>query len=153
MSQQRSPKVGDKILSITQNTVGEIVDYDYCTISVVWKGHSCVFTYDWPLSSSAQKEFEIQTPNDISNAVKREGYHLNTIEKGEVGEISKIREEVEELIDAENQKNPVMALVELSDIIGAIELFLEKHHPSITVKDLITMSEATKRAFLSGARK
>lgn len=82
------------------------------------------------------------------------GYHLKHIEKGQIGELSKIIEEVEELKDSWEQKNKVMALLELSDIIGAISYFLENHYSNkITVEDLITMSLATKRAFQSGKRK
>lgn len=81
------------------------------------------------------------------------GYHINKIAKGVYGEISKIIEESFELNDANEQKNNVMILVELSDIIGAISGYLNKHHPTITLKDLQKMAEATYRAFMSGDRK
>jgi ornithine carbamoyltransferase len=81
------------------------------------------------------------------------GYHTVDIPKGVYGESSKILEEVNELIDAENQGANIMALNELSDIIGAINGYLEKNHPTITLNDLIKMSEITKRAFVSGHRK
>jgi ornithine carbamoyltransferase len=81
------------------------------------------------------------------------GYHTIHIPKGVYGDSSKILEEVNELIDAENQGANIMALNELSDIIGAINGYLEKNHPTITLNDLITMSEITKRAFVSGHRK
>lgn len=80
------------------------------------------------------------------------GYHLKEIAKGEVGELSKIYEEVEEIKDAEEQGVDIMLLVELSDLIGAIDLYLKKHHSSITVYDLIDMSEVTQRAFKTGGR-
>ncbi len=81
------------------------------------------------------------------------GYHLKEIKKGEVGELSKIYEEVEEIKDAAEQGVDVMLLVELSDLVGAITLYLEKHHPSITIEDLQKMSNVTRRAFESGGRK
>ena len=82
------------------------------------------------------------------------GYHLKEIPKGTLGESSKIKEELEELLDAEDQKNKVMILCELSDIIGAIDLYLYKHfNDTITIEDLVTMQKATKRAFKSGDRK
>ena len=81
------------------------------------------------------------------------GYHLQDIEKGEVGELSKIYEEVEEIKDAADQGIEIMLLVELSDLIGAIDLYLKKKHPSITLEDLIKMSNVTQRAFISGGRK
>ncbi len=80
-------------------------------------------------------------------------YHQTKITKGIVGEVSKIKEELQELEDALQQNNPVMALVELSDICAAIIEFLEKHHPSLKIIDIITMAEATRSAFKDGSRK
>lgn len=80
------------------------------------------------------------------------GYHLKEIEKGILGELSKIYEEVEEVKDAEEQGINIMLLVELSDMLGAVESYLEKHHPSITLQDLIKMKDVTKRAFETGGR-
>jgi len=79
-------------------------------------------------------------------------YHFNTIHRGELGEVSKIEEELEELKDAYNQDCVIMALTELADLYGAIEAHLEKHQPNITMEDLRKMNEATKRAFRSGRR-
>lgn len=80
------------------------------------------------------------------------GYHLREIPRGTIGESSKILEEVLELQDAEAQEAKIMALVELSDLIGAIALYLEKHHPQTTIDDLIIMSRITRRAFENGRR-
>jgi len=80
------------------------------------------------------------------------GYHKKHIEKGVLGEFSKVLEEVEEIKDAIDQECKIMELVELSDLYGAIELYIEnKHH--ISMADLKKMSDITKRAFKSGARK
>lgn len=81
------------------------------------------------------------------------GYHLSEIQKGTFGEVSKIKEEVAELEDAIVQGAKVMALVELSDLIGAIEGFLKNYFPDITLEDLFIMSKITKRAFENGERK
>jgi hypothetical protein len=81
------------------------------------------------------------------------GYHIKKIKKGQIGEASKILEEVHELIDSEQQDCKIMALVELSDIYGAVELYLKKHHPNISMNDLKKMSDITQRAFKTGARK
>lgn len=83
---------------------------------------------------------------------EKPGYHINDITKGEVGESSKILEEVYEVQDAEQQECKIMVLVELSDLIGAVSLYLEKHHPDTTIDDLITMSRITRRAFANGHR-
>lgn len=81
------------------------------------------------------------------------GYHIEEIKKGVLGESSKILEEINELIDSEKQDCRVMSLVELSDIIGAVESYLNNKFPSITVSDLMRMSAVTKRAFRNKHRK
>lgn len=78
------------------------------------------------------------------------GYHTRKIEKGNLGMPSKIREEFEEFEDAMKQGNPVMAVHELTDLIGAIEAFVANYN--FTLTDLLTMKEATKRAFRDGTR-
>ena len=80
------------------------------------------------------------------------GYHLAPIAKGQLGEISKIAEELEELADAQAQGNRIMMMVELSDLYGAIEHFLEKHTPGIAMSDLAVMAATTRRAFENGRR-
>lgn len=80
------------------------------------------------------------------------GYHAAEIKKGIVGEISKIQEELDELVDAWNQDCKVMSLVELADMLGAIDAFLEVHFPGFGLYDLIKMSNITKRAFRNGFR-
>lgn len=79
------------------------------------------------------------------------GYHKNKIPKGVLGEFSKIKEEFLEAEDAIEQENNIMLLVELSDLIGAIESYCENNH-NITLGDLLIMSKATKNAFNDGTR-
>lgn len=81
------------------------------------------------------------------------GYHLSSIQKGVPGEPSKIFEECEEFMDSIDQGVSIMALVELADMLGAVELYLAKHHPTITLNDLKSMSDVTKRAFQNGHRR
>lgn len=78
------------------------------------------------------------------------GYHKKDIKKGVLGEFSKIREEFLEAEDAYEQGNTVMLFIELSDLIGAIEKLTSKYN--ISIEDLITMKDATVRAFEEGAR-
>lgn len=80
------------------------------------------------------------------------GYHLADIKRGVFGEDSKIFEEIDEFADALDQGVALMALIELSDLIGAIKGWLAKYHPSITLADLDKMAEVTKRVFESGHR-
>jgi len=79
------------------------------------------------------------------------GYHSKEIERGKFGEFSKIKEEFLEAEDALEQNNPIMLLVELSDLIGAIEGYCLKNH-NISIDDLLKMKEATKKAFNDGTR-
>lgn len=81
------------------------------------------------------------------------GYHQSNITKGTVGELSKIYEEIDEVKDADLQKCKLMVLQELSDTVGAISHYLDVHHPSISIYDLIEMAQITKRAFEHGDRK
>jgi hypothetical protein len=92
-----------------------------------------------------------QSPNH-ENAVVKPGYHLVTIPKGVLGEISKIREELDELTDAMAQGSRIMAMVELSDMMGAVQAFMDKHLPGVTMEDLLTFSSITTRAFANGRR-
>lgn len=80
------------------------------------------------------------------------GYHKTGIQKGELGEPSKINEEFLEFVDAKHQGNSVMELVELSDLIGAIEAYTTKHY-NISLDELIKMTRATQSAFKDGSRK
>lgn len=79
------------------------------------------------------------------------GYHKRVIDKGVFGEPSKISEEFFEFADALEQNNVLMALQELSDMLGAIEAYVNKYNMSLN--DLIKMKDATRRAFESGHRK
>jgi hypothetical protein len=81
------------------------------------------------------------------------GYHIKKINKGRVGEASKIVEEVEEFQDSLDQNCKIMALLELSDVYGAMETYLERHHPGTTMDDIKCMSAITRRAFRDGSRK
>lgn len=55
------------------------------------------------------------------------GFHKREIQKGTYGELSKIQEELEEAFDAEEQGQDLMLLIELSDMIGAIEGVAKKY--------------------------
>lgn len=80
-----------------------------------------------------------------------QGYHLVKIEKGIVGTISKIEEELNELKDAESQNSKIMIMVELSDLYGAIEAYCQTQ--GVSMEDLKIFSDITKRAFKNGSRK
>lgn len=79
------------------------------------------------------------------------GYHKTEIEKGIFGEFSKIKEEFLEAQDALEQNNHIMLLVELSDLLGAIDAYVKQFN--LSIEDLIIMKNATKSAFEDGSRK
>lgn len=78
-------------------------------------------------------------------------YHKKEIQKGVLGEFSKIKEEFEELEDAVEQGEKLLQLCELSDLIGAIESYSENKH-NTSLMDLIRFSILTKSAFKEGKR-
>lgn len=78
------------------------------------------------------------------------GYHTKQIQKGELGEFSKIKEEFEELEDAYSQNDPIMIICECSDIIGAIKHYVSKFN--LTIDDLISFNNKTENAFKVGKR-
>lgn len=80
------------------------------------------------------------------------GYHIDKIEKRRFGTLGKIQEEVEELFDAVAQGSKVMALVELSDLYGAMEGYLAENYPGIQMGDLEKFAAITRRAFENGHR-
>lgn len=77
---------------------------------------------------------------------------MSIIPKGVLGDLSKLQEELMEAVDAEQQNNPIMTLVELSDLYGAMESYLVKRFPKFSMEDLAKMSNTTKRAFINGRR-
>lgn len=80
------------------------------------------------------------------------GYHKRDIQKGVLGEVSKITEEYTEFIDANEQGSRIMELVELSDLVGAITFYVKNKY-GMGITDLVSFSNITKRAFEDGTRK
>lgn len=89
--------------------------------------------------------------SSIIHDSKLPGYHNALIPKNSVGSFDKILEEFEELKDAKMCGNKIMELVEISDLIGAIELYVKKEY-NINLNDLDIMNKTTQRAFLNGRR-
>lgn len=65
-------------------------------------------------------------------------FHTTPIKRGIYGELSKIQEELDEAIDAEAQNQELMLLIELSDMIGAIEGVSKKY--GFTIEQLLAFS-------------
>lgn len=79
------------------------------------------------------------------------GYHKRTINKGIYGEFSKIKEEFEELEDSFLQNDKILQMCELTDLLGAIEGYAQKHF-YLTLGDLKKFSDKTKAAFRENKR-
>lgn len=67
---------------------------------------------------------------------QKPGYHLREIPKGVVGEASKILEEAAEFAEALEQGAKLMAIIELSDMRGAVEAYLKNYHDGVTLQEL-----------------
>lgn len=78
---------------------------------------------------------------NITNSFK---WHKKEIKKGIYGELSKVEEELAEAKDALEQNNTLMYLIELSDIVGAVEGIIEKH--GLSLEELITFSDKVKES-------
>ncbi len=78
-------------------------------------------------------------------------YHKRFIQKGTLGEYSKIKEEFDELTDAYEQEDKILQLCELCDLVGAIEAYAETFN--ISLDDLIKMKNKTRESFIEGKRK
>lgn len=78
------------------------------------------------------------------------GYHVKAIPRGKYGEFSKIEEEFLEAKDALEQGNKIMVLLELSDLVGAIEAYAKKFNMSLD--EVLKMKNATQKAFEDGTR-
>lgn len=91
-------------------------------------------------------------PQNPALSINKPGYHKTKINKRAYGSAGKIQEELDELNDAHEQGSKVMVLVELCDLYGALEGFLEANYPDIKMHDLKKFSDITKRAFKNGAR-
>ena len=126
-----------------------------------WKARAGAFSYadsTTPFMFSRfrdalkKHDIEVEKVSCVKAPANQSGYHLTEIPKGTLGDMSKIEEEFAEFKDAMSQDNRIMALQELSDLIGAIEAFTVNKH-NVTLSDLIQMKNATKRAFESGHRK
>ena len=83
------------------------------------------------------------------------GFHNRTITKGEYGQLSKIREELEEAEDAQDQGIDLIVILELADILGAVQGVASRY--GITLDQLRAYSDkrsviAVKSLELTGGK-
>lgn len=67
------------------------------------------------------------------------GYHLKEIRKGVYGELSKVREEMDEMMDAVEQQSKILILIELCDYYGALEEYCKINN--IEMKSIYSVFE------------
>ena len=78
------------------------------------------------------------------------GYHTVKIAKGTLGQSDKIREELDELQDAEKQNVKILIHCELADLYGALRACAWGY--GLTMEDLRRMVTLTEEAFKAGER-
>ncbi len=107
-----------------------------------------------PASSATGTPVPVPSAVSVSepDLLERPGYHLRRIPRGELGELSKVQEELRELEDAMAQGSRIMAAVEVSDLVGALRAFMERHLPGLTLEDAVRFNNITRRAFENGHR-
>lgn len=94
---------------------------------------------------------EVVTPK-MKPAPEKHQYHKIPIPKGKTGFFSKIEEEFFELKDAFLQGNAIMLMVELADLFGAVEKFLENNYPGVTLEHVLKQARLTNEVFAKGGR-
>lgn len=99
-----------------------------------------------PLKLYIKEDIKMENNNKLPEF----GYHTQNIEKGVLGEFSKVKEEFEELEDAVQQEDKIMILCECSDLIGAIKHFVLPFN--ISLEDLISFNDKTENAFKTNKR-
>src|SRR5690606_6810563 len=78
------------------------------------------------------------------------GYHQNFIMKFPHGNVHKLKEEVDEFLDAYASGNSIMAMQELSDVYLILRTIARDY--GIDVDDLAKMADVTEKVFESGGR-
>lgn len=80
-------------------------------------------------------------------------YHKREIQKGEVGCVSKIREELDELEEVAERGQRILCLWELADIYLAMEMFIERNYGHmLSMSDVEQLAHETRLAFRDGTR-
>jgi hypothetical protein len=87
---------------------------------------------------------------DVEPGPPAYGYHTVKIARGKIGYSSKIREELEELVDAESQGVRILIQCELADLYGALKAYAMR--VGLTMDDLKQMEALTHNAFKQGHR-
>lgn len=69
-----------------------------------------------------------------------------TPQKGKVGTIEKVIEEVEELCEAHVDEDPALVLTEVSDVVGALMCYVAENFPKTDFDALVRRAKAKNKA-------
>lgn len=122
-------------------------------MSIIPEGFIPVF--DRKANGIILKKTELCTPRELMGGVEPEptqdvfgtvtNAHTCVIRKGELGQLSKIQEELDEASDALEQGNKILFLVELADIYGALAAVAARS--GITMEDLKIQADSKSKTF------
>ncbi len=122
------------------NKIIKVINEDYKFLNFINKR----FIYETKNKKKLTIHYSESNTYDVFNLNKEYSFHNRKIKKGIYGEFSKIEEELDEAKEALEQGNKLMFLIELSDIIGAIEGVTEHH--GLDLNDLIKFSNKVKES-------
>lgn len=122
------------------NKIIKVINEDYKFLNFINKR----FIYETKNKKKLTIHYSESNTYDVFNLNKEYSFHNRKIKKGIYGEFSKIEEELDEAKEALEQGNKLMFLIELSDIIGAIEGVIEHH--GLDLNDLIKFSNKVKES-------
>lgn len=88
----------------------------------------------------------------LSKFIDDSGYHKSGFVKYNTGTLLKIKEEINECIDAEKQNDKLLLICELADVIGAVKMYIDNNDIGVTINDLDKFSQKTINAFKKGKR-
>lgn len=77
---------------------------------------------------------------------------LSAIPHGVSGEVSMVVQRTREIEDSQQQKNPILLLNDMANLVGAVKAFLKAKHPTLSITDLEKMYEATQAPHLLMAK-
>lgn len=140
-STNESKWVSDNAITISQiNEVIDLIKQDNSFIGFENKK----FIFETKNKKKITIHYSEKNEYDAINIINTFSWHNRKIKKGSYGELSKIEEELDEAREALEQGNKLMFLIELSDVIGAVEGVIQKH--GLSLNDLIKFSNKVKES-------
>lgn len=102
---------------------------------------SLVFRYEDNKSEQKASKLETTVEAYTNDLAMDFSFHKRPIvPEGVLGEFSKIEEEVDEMREALEQKNRVLVLIEMLDLLGAVDLYAQKQY-NLTLREMVEYVE------------